>query len=143
MKAANTIAIVVGLGVLGVGALAQPAHAERWRQAVTDPAYPHITVESELYPSETISAPVRSGPRGDEVRLPGGTWVPCGFNCDFTLRNATTYFLSKKGILMLRSASRCARLEAWQGALSLPPSFEALLRRAPQDEERRYSLSAA
>jgi hypothetical protein len=123
MKAANTIAIVVGLGVLGVGALAQPAHAERWRQAVTDPAYPHITVESELYASETISAPVRSGPRGDEVRLPGGTWVPCGFNCDFTLRNATTYFLSKKGILMLRSASRCARLEAWVSSFKTAASW--------------------
>ena len=85
MKAANTIAIVVGVGVLGVGVLAGPAKAERWRQAVTDPAYSHIT-------SETISAPVRSGPRGDEVRLPGGTWVPCGFNCDFTLRNATIDF---------------------------------------------------
>jgi hypothetical protein len=92
MKAANTIAIVVGAVVLGVGVLAGPANAERWRQAVTDPAYPHITVQSDLYPSETISAPVRSGPRGDEVRLPGGTWVPCGFNCYFTLRNATIDF---------------------------------------------------
>ena len=90
MKVANTIAIGVGVVVLGV--LARPADAERWRQAVTDPAYPHITVQSELYPSETISAPVRSGPRGDEVRLPGGTWVPCGFNCYFTLRNATIDF---------------------------------------------------
>jgi hypothetical protein len=80
------------VGVVVLGVLAKPADAERWRQAVTDPAYPHITVQSELYPSETISAPVRSGPRGDEVRLPGGTWVPCGFNCYFTLRNATIDF---------------------------------------------------
>jgi hypothetical protein len=92
MKAANTIAIGVGVVILGVGALGGPANAGRWRQAVTDLAYPHITVESELYPSETISAPVRSGPCGDEVRLPGGTWVPCGFNCYFTLRNATIDF---------------------------------------------------
>jgi hypothetical protein len=62
MKAANTVAILVGVIVLGVGVLAKPADAERWRQAVTDPAYPHITVQSDLYPSETISAPVRSGP---------------------------------------------------------------------------------
>jgi hypothetical protein len=26
------------------------------------------------------------------VRLPGGTWVPCRFNCYFTLRNATIDF---------------------------------------------------
>jgi hypothetical protein len=92
MKAANIVAIVVGAVVLGVGVLAGPASAERWRQAGTDPAYPHITVQSDLYPSETISAPVRIGPRGDEVRLPGGTWVPCSFNCYFTLRNATIDF---------------------------------------------------
>jgi hypothetical protein len=92
MKAVNTVAIVTGVVALGLGVLGGPANAERWRQAVTDPAYPHITVQSELYPSETISAPVRSGPRGDEVRLPGGTWVPCGFNCYFTLRNATIDF---------------------------------------------------
>jgi hypothetical protein len=92
MKAVNTVAIVTGVVALGVSVLGGPANAERWRQAVTDPAYPHVTVQSELYPSETISAPVRSGPRGDEVRLPGGTWVPCGFNCYFTLRNATIDF---------------------------------------------------
>jgi hypothetical protein len=55
-------------------------------------AYPEITVQSEYYPSQTISGAVRRGPRGDEVRLPGGTWVPCGFNCYYTLRNATIDF---------------------------------------------------
>jgi hypothetical protein len=57
-----------------------------------NPPYAHITVQSDLYPSQTISGAVRQGPRGDEVRLPGGTWVPCGFNCYFTLRNATIDF---------------------------------------------------
>lgn len=55
-------------------------------------AYREITVQSDLYPSRTISGAVRAGPRGEEVRLPGGTWVPCGFNCAFTLRNATIDF---------------------------------------------------
>jgi hypothetical protein len=55
-------------------------------------AYPEITVQSDYYPSQTISGAVRRGPRGDEVRLPGGTWVPCGFNCSFTLRNSTVDF---------------------------------------------------
>src|SRR5262249_855747 len=59
---------------------------------------PHITVQSELYPSETISAPVRSGSRGDEVRLPGGTWVPCGFSCYFTLGNGTIDFWRRFGV---------------------------------------------
>ena len=57
MKAVKTVAIVTGVVALGLGVLGGPANAERWRQAVTDPAYPHITVQSELYPSETISAP--------------------------------------------------------------------------------------
>lgn len=66
-----------------------PAAAERGPRAG---AYPEVTVQSEIYPSQTISGAVRRGPRGDEVRLPGGTWVPCGFNCYFTLRNATIDF---------------------------------------------------
>jgi hypothetical protein len=66
-----------------------PAVAER-RLGIE--AHPEITVQSEIYPSQTVSGAVRRGPRGDEVRLPGGTWVPCGFNCYYTLRNATIDF---------------------------------------------------
>jgi hypothetical protein len=82
--------------VVTAGALASipaaPASAERWRGEPADPTYPHITVPSQKDASESISGAVRSTPRGDEVRLPGGTWVPCGFNCYFTLRNATVDF---------------------------------------------------
>lgn len=91
MKAAHLTAIALGASVFAL-ALAGPASADRMRRAPVDPACPHITVQSDLYPSETVSAPVRRGPRGDEVRLPGGTWVPCSFNCYFTLRNATVDF---------------------------------------------------
>lgn len=90
MKAMDLIVIAVAAGAC-LAMLAGPAGADRVRAPV-DPAYPHITVQSDLYPSENISAPVRRGPRGDEVRLPGGTWVPCSFNCYFTLRNATIDF---------------------------------------------------
>jgi hypothetical protein len=78
------IASVLALGLC-------PALAEN-SSLLRGSAYPHITVQSDLYPSQRISAPVRRGPRGDEVRLPGGTWVPCSFNCYFTLRNATVDF---------------------------------------------------
>lgn len=88
---ASVAAMLLGASTLSL-ALNSPAAAERWWRAPADPAYPHITAQSDLYPSETISAPVRRTPRGDEVRLPGGTWVPCGFNCYFTLRNATIDF---------------------------------------------------
>jgi hypothetical protein len=73
-------------------AVAGPASADRMRRAPVDPAYPHITSQSEYYPADTVTGAVRRGPRGDEVRLPGGTWVPCSFNCTFTLRNATIDF---------------------------------------------------
>jgi hypothetical protein len=76
---------------IGFATLATPASAERWRRP-TDPTYPHITAQSDWYPSETATGAVRRGPRGDEVRLPGGTWVPCGFNCYHTLKNATVDF---------------------------------------------------
>jgi hypothetical protein len=80
------------LAILTIGlVLAQPASAERWRRPV-DPTYPHITAESDWYPSGTATGAVRRTPRGDEVRLPGGTWVPCGFNCYHTLKNATVDF---------------------------------------------------
>lgn len=91
MKAARIIAMALGASAFVV-AVAGPASAERWRRAPADTAYPHITSQSEYYPSDTVTGAVRRGPRGDEVRLPGGTWVPCGFNCYFTLRNATVDF---------------------------------------------------
>ena len=91
MKRARIIAAVIGASGLLV-ALAGPAAADRWRRAPADPAYPQITTPSQYDPSDSISGAVRRGPRGDEVRLPGGTWVPCGFNCYFTLRNATVDF---------------------------------------------------
>lgn len=83
--AALIVASVLALGLC-------PVLAESSSRDLRDSAYPHITVQSDLYPSQRISAPVRRGPRGDEVRLPGGTWVPCSFNCYFTLRNATVDF---------------------------------------------------
>ena len=52
----------------------------------------YITVPSEYDPADTVTDAVRRGPRGDEVQLPGGAWIPCSFNCFFTLRNATVDF---------------------------------------------------
>jgi hypothetical protein len=91
MKGASLIAMVLGASAVLV-ALAAPASADRMRRAPADPAHPHITSQSEYFPADTVTGAVRRGPRGDEVRLPGGTWVPCGFNCYFTLRNATVDF---------------------------------------------------
>jgi hypothetical protein len=69
---------ILGASVFGASALAlaTPASAEGWRQTPADPSHPYVTVPSQYDPSETISAPVRPTPRGDEVRLPGGDLGP-------------------------------------------------------------------
>ena len=87
-----TLCWAFSLALVGAVLGFEPVSAEQWRGGPDAAAYPHITVPSEYDPSETVTGAVRSGPRGDEVRLPGGTWVPCGFNCFFTLRNATVDF---------------------------------------------------
>ena len=91
MKGARITAGVICTSAFLV-ALVGPAAADRWRQAPAGPAYAHITTSSQYDSSDSVSGAVRRGPGGDEVRLPGGTWVPCGFNCYFTLRNATVDF---------------------------------------------------
>jgi hypothetical protein len=87
---ASSVPLFLAALAFGV-VLAEPASAERWRRQI-DQTYPHITAQSDWYPSETATGAVRRTPRGDEVRLPGGTWVPCGFNCYHTLKNATVDF---------------------------------------------------
>jgi hypothetical protein len=86
----------LGRSIIGASlfilALAAPAAADRYRGAPADPTYPQVTVPSQYDSSDTVSGAVWRTPRGDDVRLPGGTWVPCGFNCYFTLRNATVDF---------------------------------------------------
>lgn len=91
---ARRIAAIVAAGALAL-ALSGPAAAEKWRPGDSD--YPQITVQSDIYASETISAPVRRTPHGDEVRLPGGAWVRCSFNCYHTLRNSTIDFWRRYG----------------------------------------------
>jgi hypothetical protein len=88
---ASAAVMLLAAVAIGFASLATPASAERWRRPI-DPTYPHITAQSDWYPSETATGAVRRTPRGDEVRLPGGTWVPCGFNCYHTLKNATVDF---------------------------------------------------
>jgi hypothetical protein len=44
------------------------------------------------YSAHEVSAPVRQGRHGYEVRLPGGTWVGCKGDCAQTLRESTVDF---------------------------------------------------
>ena len=72
--------------------LSGPADARRDRDG-----YRWITAESQ-FDFRTISAPVRSGPVGPQVRLPGGTWLNCEYSCEYTLRaNTLDFFLCGEG----------------------------------------------
>jgi hypothetical protein len=44
-----------------------------------------------------VVAPVRRGPAGDEVELPGGIWVVCQLSCEYTLRKQTLHYLESEG----------------------------------------------
>jgi hypothetical protein len=43
-----------------------------------------------------VTAPVRSGAHGREVRLPGGTWIHCAGDCRETLVDTTIDFWDKQ-----------------------------------------------
>jgi hypothetical protein len=47
--------------------------------------YRFVYAES-WYGQNKVIAPVRHGELGDQVRLPGGTWVYCEWSCEYTLR---------------------------------------------------------
>ena len=80
------VAATLGLALTALAAA--PALEAKPRQ----PGYTYITVESRYYAGTTITAPVRQGPRGPEVRLPGGLWFGCELNCHETLRRESIDF---------------------------------------------------
>lgn len=89
-----------------IALLTEPADAAGRRDRS---GYPIVVAYSNHGHGE-IAGPVRSGPHGKlEVRLPGGTWLPCGLTCSDTLRRATIDFweansgrLSNDGVGYLR-----------------------------------------
>lgn len=48
------------------------------------------------FDTQCISAPIRSGRQGLEVRLPGGSWISCRQDCHTTLRDETIDFWAKR-----------------------------------------------
>ncbi|MBI4724455.1 MAG: hypothetical protein HY765_05600 [Rhodomicrobium sp.] len=111
---------VTGAIVLGFAAAANSAHAgykpdhdngpaasaplkHRHRLARRRPpyrnccgAYRFVYAES-WYGFKKVVAPVRHAEHGDQVRLPGGTWVYCEFSCEYTLRRQSLDFWQGQG----------------------------------------------
>jgi hypothetical protein len=56
-----------------------------------------IVVAESRFGHGTVSGPVRLTRTGREVRLPGGTWIPCGRSCSETLRVESVDFWENRG----------------------------------------------
>jgi len=59
-------------------------------------AYRYVYAES-WYGFKKVIAPVRRAEFGDQVRLPGGTWVYCEYSCEYTLRKQSLDFWEGQG----------------------------------------------
>jgi hypothetical protein len=106
-------AIVTGAALLGLAAAAHAdttykpdrgdsgaplkhrRHAHR-HAPYRDGAYRFVYAES-WYGSKRVVAPVRRAELGEQVRLPGGTWVYCEFSCEYTLRRQSLDFWQGQG----------------------------------------------
>jgi hypothetical protein len=93
--------ILVAAGVFGIAAVAQTAELSQ-KPELGAPSLgccePYRTVYAEFwYGDRKVVAPVRHGPAGDEVLLPGEIWVPCQLSCEYTLRKQTLDYLQSQG----------------------------------------------
>ena len=82
LKPAGASLFAASFLLLAVG----PALADKARKGAEDFGDQSITVPSAKNPGKKITGLVRSGPHGDQVRLPDGTWVLCAVTCAVTLR---------------------------------------------------------
>jgi len=78
------------LVALAAGGLALLAHAESASAGQRDGL--RVAYAESRHGNGSISGPVRLARYGYEVRLPGGTWMPCGRSCSETLRRETVDF---------------------------------------------------
>lgn len=62
---------------------------------VSSPADAASVTACSRYGRGCVTAPVRAGRFGLEVRLPGGTWIPCAQDCRITLTDETVDFWEK------------------------------------------------
>lgn len=96
---------LLGMGLAAVAALSMAATVEaasckgqRCKGPRTEEpgVYRYIYVESDYGPRRA-SAPVRHSALGDQVKIPGGTWVDCEITCEYTLRRLSVDFWEDQG----------------------------------------------
>jgi hypothetical protein len=89
MRIMGTVVLVAGF----LATVAVPADAQRVRP-YADGGY---VVAESWWGKGTVSGPVRRGPVGWQVRLPGGTWIDCVRSCAQTLRQQSIDFWESNG----------------------------------------------
>lgn len=80
------------LAVSGILTLALAGAADAAKASKKSKSAAGTVTAVSLANRATITAPVRSSRWGQEVRLPGGTWIDCQQDCRETLRNNTVDF---------------------------------------------------
>ena len=89
MRLLDVSGVTIAASLLFATAVAIPsAKAGRYDEG---PILGYVTVDSIRHPG-TVTGPIRQGPVGLQVRLPGGTWLYCGRTCGDTLRDNTLDF---------------------------------------------------
>ncbi len=84
-RTAFTALVMMG-ALLAPLAASAPADAGRLLRRAPES---NVAVAVSRFGNGTVSGPVRVTRTGYEVRLPGGTWVPCRRSCSETLRVET------------------------------------------------------
>lgn len=84
-------AMTFGLTATADAGACKSRHCAAKRYSDEPGVYRYVTAEKTMGTAR-VTAPVRPGRWGDEVRLPGGTWVDCGRSCENTLRHETVDF---------------------------------------------------
>jgi hypothetical protein len=84
-------ALTLGLTAAADAGTCKGRHCKSQRYADEPGVYRYVTAEKTMGVG-IVTAPVRPGRWGDEVRLPGGSWVDCARSCENTLRHNTVDF---------------------------------------------------
>ena len=89
VTASRRFVLALTLAAMGVGVLGPAADARSRNRDDRGTSGGYVVAESR-WGHGTVSGAVRPGPRGWQVRTPGGSWIDCVRNrCSETLRLAT------------------------------------------------------
>ena len=91
--AASAMVICSFMSPAAAGCEGRYCDDERYADAGGD----RYVTSQATFGGRTVTAPVRSGRRGEQVLIPGGSWVDCEITCEYTLRRLTVDFWDGMG----------------------------------------------